>query len=835
VALGGRRQWQQEWETALSTSGDQALSRLSSLVELPLTAASAEQRVLVHALLGRVLQLAAEHERQHLVKGHSPGVWNTAALEALRTPLAGDNLPGAATTERATDVDVDPATAVKEGKQRRHAARLRHAGAESVAVAVGGGRGGDDPAAAAVDPPPAPASPLTRHAVGLAMAMQQQAVAALDAAISHALHHGLYGPLETAALHMLTGVGLGDGAAAAKYLALYQACCARRHLEGVLHQACAPAFASKERTTVNVAQADPTQAAGLQRQLEACSAPYKRLRIAPGFLDQIGNIPCEFNCLLLQHSPDMRYLYAAVLGGAGGTGGELRTVRAEVDPTVFTQLLDDVSQYRRDVTADLLGEYTQERAAEEATTGVASREADADLSAAPAAKSEGPLPPASASVAAAGTGPCADADAVARGSQPDVQKFAAPKYERGSQLDSVLAALVMRVHRYLHAVLEPLAERLVPSPGGDDGKRAEEQQGVSVVLLADHQLLELPLEGLPLLSQSAVVSVSRDYSAAILCSRLADGHPEADADDAAAQDGPKSGSGSGGGGGKSLAKSAAKSKSGKKEPLESVRAAVGQLAYVVDPFGDCCDGGDALELVSGFAATIREEVSASKSWVGVSGAGLGARAPPGVSSRIPSTSELVAALRRATGLVYYGPGSLLSSLYPVELAALPLPGCRLAVLLDGVVTPAVRKNQDRRAHLRWETTGSQLNSPGATAALLSLSGVTSVAVNSWGSTAADNERRLRSMLKDLTRPDGEGGVGRAVGRLLGPKLDPKKPDEPADKKGKGGKSGKGGKGGKGGAADEQLNAPVAPPPPIYLPPTFRLNTVLYGLPNVSLS
>lgn len=44
--------------------------------------------------------------------------------------------------------------------------------------------------------------------------------------------------------------------------------------------------------------------------------------------------------------------------------------------------------------------------------------------------------------------------------------------------------------------------------------------GEHVVLLADRKLLELPLEALSVLQEESLLSVSRDFSLQLLCSRL---------------------------------------------------------------------------------------------------------------------------------------------------------------------------------------------------------------------------------------------------------------------------------------------------------------------------
>jgi len=104
--------------------------------------------------------------------------------------------------------------------------------------------------------------------------------------------------------------------------------------------------------------------------------------------------------------------------------------------------------------------------------------------------------------------------------------------------------------------------------------------------------------------------------------------------------------------------------------------------------------------------------------------------------------------RARSMLVYTGPTPLLQVLQPELLVGLDARLTGLAVLACGVSTDAAFR---RAARLRNVQSAARqgLTSPYATAALLSLTGVGAVALNSWGSTVGSNITMLRQLLETV--------------------------------------------------------------------------------------
>jgi hypothetical protein len=184
-------------------------------------------------------------------------------------------------------------------------------------------------------------------------------------------------------------------------------------------------------------------------------------------------------------------------------------------------------------------------------------------------------------------------------------------------------------------------------------------------------------------------------------------------------------------------------------------------------------------------------------------------------------------MRSSAGFFHYGPGTLLDCLYPNEMAGVPMQGCRFALLLDRVSTCAIKLKHDRRDHLQYDTRPA-LNTAQIVAALLTLSGVSSVVMNQWDTTAEENAARLMRIFPVLQ--DGEeGGIGKAVSMLLGPK--PAAAAALAD----GAAAAAGGKPKSAKKEKKKKAEPVSTgpqPPRVYQPAGVRLNTVIFGLPHI---
>jgi len=377
----------------------------------------------------------------------------------------------------------------------------------------------------------------------------------------------------------------------------------------------------------------------------------------------------------------------------------------------------------------------------------------------------------------------------------------------GAVAENLLTDIMARLDAYLQPVLGPIVKAL------------QEIAGLSLVLLLDTLFIDLPMEGLPCFQDNRFVTVSRDFSLHTLVTRFAATTP----DDAEAAGGK--------GKGKEKDKRKSKGGGGDIEVLEPIAVPQSDVAYIVDPYADCHATGER-QLYDGFKESMKL-CAASKQWRGVSGADkLAAKVSEDVSDRIPENSEIVGCMQQSAGIIHYGPGGLLSFLLAMDVAGLDLPQCRFAILLDHSITHEIRLREERRAPDRTGAVRALEQNPSTTAALLTLSGVSSVTVNQWETTIADNDKKMKTLLPVLCDSEG-GSVGIAVRQIAG--IKPAPVEEPA------GKSGKGKKGkpktpakGKKGSEPEPEVAPE-PEPEVLVSPVFRFNTVLYGVPNIVLA
>lgn len=816
-----------KWDEKLATSGEMAIGRLSSTI-----AALADEdprKAVANALHGRVLRLSAEKERQEIEGGHSAGVWSNAAFAAATKPLAAEDADKERDGVRATPAPAagadgsDAAAAAAAANSTAPGGGAADDAAERAAAAgkaeAGGTAGGEAEGAS----PAPPRAPPSKAKFALAESMLRQAVASLSSSVPAALDSSQYALSEGAALDMVEALGLADHKTAAKFLALYQACRARTYLEGVFRRTCAPAFASTELSLLKVLDlpCSPERAAECRHQLEARSVPFGRMKITSKFLNDVSTLAPEFRSLVLQHSANGKYLYGAIISSAGFycAGDEEDTrqtvARAAVDPADLAKIQAAYTEYQVAVAVQL--RLDGDDAGKVAEHGAA--DADADAAVDVAAEVEAAAAAAAAEVEAlalanvdgdenneAALGELKDtvvADIETLAAEAAAAANPAPIFETGTKVDSMLADVVEMIEAYLAPVLGQLTPVLLSVDAAIEEK-------VGLVLVADAALLNLPLEGLALARAPEVNSVTRDFSLAVFCSRLAG---TSDAEEGAPP--PKSGKKSAG-------------KKGKVAPIEPVPAVLAQFAYAVDVQADTSGEAEVMEqLKSGFEAGTKAWLPKAK---GVSGIGMSSsETEPAVSDQLPSHSELVNAFRESSGFFHYGPGTLLDCLYPNELSGLPLANVRMAVLLDRASSYAIQLKQDRRSHLKFKANDA-INTSVHLAALLTLSGVSSVMLNTYDTSVAANEDRLGRISGVLQQVEG-GGVGVALRKkLLGPKQTAEELELEAV-------AAAGGKAAKPKSAKKPKKGEEPEPEPPQLPKVFepagkRLCTVLYGLPHV---
>ena len=89
--------------------------------------------------------------------------------------------------------------------------------------------------------------------------------------------------------------------------------------------------------------------------------------------------------------------------------------------------------------------------------------------------------------------------------------------------------------------------------------------------------------------------------------------------------------------------------------------------------------------------------------------------------------------------IFYGFGNMLSYFNPERLVGMRLGGCRLALLFGGTATDGSYRRQGKLDNQKLPEM-IELERPLETAALLTLCGVSSIAINAWSTSPHANRR-----------------------------------------------------------------------------------------------
>jgi len=332
----------------------------------------------------------------------------------------------------------------------------------------------------------------------------------------------------------------------------------------------------------------------------------------------------------------------------------------------------------------------------------------------------------------------------------------------------------------MDALLGPVLGGAPLAAALDDLAMMNRQNGGDLVLLVDHQLLDLPLELLGPLRRRGLRPVARDFSAHVLCGRYAWADP---AWDAASRSDPREGTGAAG----------TDPASGSELPNAAV-APNSKVVFVADPRKE--DSGPPPAVLASAARAAKAEGAA----VGASPQQLPPQPPPssharlsalellrgplsaasaggpagswtgvGGDERICSAGEWQALLRgvdRATGggFVFLGPGPVLAHLPPTKLAGLDARGCRLVVLVDRADTEGSSRRRAKEASSgARRPQDALLERPVETAALFTLAGCGSVVANQWQSSFHANNALALNVFEGLAGPR-KLELGRALAR-----------------------------------------------------------------------
>ncbi|XP_045926168.1 cilia- and flagella-associated protein 46 isoform X3 [Micropterus dolomieu] len=582
-----------------------------------------------------------------------------------------------------------------------------------------------------------------------------QASKALAEAVSLCLQHKLpVSILADASLNMLECHGQSDPAVASQYLALFQSCCTVATMAGVLSSACAVTSVSQLSALLNLhrklllsqEERPSSMLNRVEDSLNSLSKAFNHLTIQPSHLNILAELPPNLKILLLQHSKDGSELYGA-----------------------FHEMTKAPNQKGK--TPQVTGILTCSRVAKVLVcprTLLALREKTRH-----AILKEG----------------CWHGDKGRVEASVEHQTFP-PKNTTEEMLAPLFREIVQDMEDYLNPLLtqfdfsclRPQAASLQDMTKTKD--KEEKEPGEYVVLLADTNLLELPLEALTILQEKGLSSVSRDFSLQLLHSRLNRGEPEKVESDNKKE--TKGGRGTKGKGDQSQAI--------KVVPVNCVLPSntfpvdTRNFKYIVDPHNEGNFEGTSLgmrikellethnqhftHLWEGFVGSNKmprlEPLSRAKqcnaaclcldfalsilrtSCICYIATDMIVSTPLTLVQYVSSLSEMEQLLCRCSAFIYLGMERFMANIPPAKLAALNLSECRMALLFDLVHNNA---SVLRQSNVDMHKSAGQfaLEKPLETALLLSMAGVGCIALNQWPSTLQRNTHNMVNVLDYLLR------------------------------------------------------------------------------------
>ncbi|XP_069914365.1 cilia- and flagella-associated protein 46 isoform X3 [Oryctolagus cuniculus] len=482
-----------------------------------------------------------------------------------------------------------------------------------------------------------------KRRMALAQRLRAQASELLLQCLQAALASGRLDVAAAASLEMVECLGSLDPAATCQFLALSQSCRASETMRGVLLTATANTGGSQLAALLRLQhqlrqedRASTSLCASVEQRLAAVAKAWQNLCVTEQHFGLLSEIPSMLRVLFLHYSRDRSRLYGAIYeqprvlpaprGKAVPAGGHCKVMRAAVSPSALSDLLASARHLRQQ--SQVLGEDSALRV---------------------------PLDQEPVQAGDGGRGP--------------------------GLLDVVLKLLEEHLRPLLPLLSFPEVRfqmpTAVPETGRLKGKdkdrktsnlQIQPEAAEHLVLLVDRPLLELPLEGLGVLREAALASVSRDLSLQMLCNRLR-------RDEAAEANLKREGKG------KDLRKKtpsrrAAKGSAYRVIPPECIAVDSDTFKYVVDPYEEA-QGTESLTPVSVTQEILeRFQDTLTSRWAGHLG-----------RKQFPSQAEWEQVLGSCGGFFFYGMEQFLSHLSVERLAAMNLQGCQVMVLLDLTQSP----------------------------------------------------------------------------------------------------------------------------------------------------
>ncbi|XP_071090002.1 cilia- and flagella-associated protein 46-like [Haliotis cracherodii] len=544
-------------------------------------------------------------------------------------------------------------------------------------------------------------------------------------------------------LELVDCCGQFDAAAASNFLALHQSCSASQNMQSILYRSQLDPVTSRLAALLHQRQnllssdiktnlANSPLMESLEASLEQDWQAWKRIEVLPNHLELLKEFPPNFNFVVLQHSPDKTFLYGALLdklnkpvptGGkpnpkqmaaaraaAAAAQSRARVFGVDTSPHQLEELISKFRLHKQNFQQMLLKqEYQRTQAAlrsrmlENLEDGMKQQDA-----------------------------------------RPQSEGEAEMEQER---LQDEFRDLVAAMDEYLKPIMAPIDTALRSPQTPQSGVYLSKEPKVEVppsqecvIILADPDLLEMPLEALDCLKADDIYSLSRDFSLQVFYHRF---HQEQPIVEESAADKKK----------KKVDVSPvvsripgareAKQKQAKIIPLDRKLEAWQQpvdtmnFKFIVDPQVDCPETEEH-KPVEQFSKVVEEhEQQFTPRWLGLTG-----------EEHTPSVGEWEIYMTESSAFVFYGMERLMSYLPPAKLSALNIPDCLLVYLLDMAQTSKSFLRQSKVDVLKSHN-NLALEKPVETAMLVTMSGVKCLMANQWHCTLAENSNKLHISMKDL--------------------------------------------------------------------------------------
>ncbi|XP_052771669.1 cilia- and flagella-associated protein 46-like isoform X4 [Mya arenaria] len=585
-----------------------------------------------------------------------------------------------------------------------------------------------------------------------------------------------------ATLELVECFGQYDPAIASQFLALHQSCVTSTRLVDLLSSAQLDPtqsrlaallrqranFLSREISSNSLAsEAYQSVQAALENDWQA----WKKQEVSTTHMDLLKDLPSNFNFLVLQHSPDKSFLYGALMEKSKSSvgGGDKKPAGKQTAPvsSAYSPAQSRAKVFGMETTRDVL-EALQEKCknhrhnVQQLLVKQESRRSQVALR----------------------DKMLANLDDSLQGQKPKGVIEEGEREER--QLQDEFRDLVASLESYLKPITQQLEGVLVP-PIGSPSTSTTEKPGREpkepppppqeyVIILADSDLLQLPLEALRVFQADPIVSLSRDFSLQMFHHRYFQDQPPSEGGQAVSNkkgEPPKSAPKSAGKGGHAhptedaaAAAKKAKAKTGD-NPLSRIpgmRDASKKMAkivplnrpinawcipvdtmnfrFIVDPHLDCAETEEnkPIEVFNKVLETYEQQFTPR--WLGVMG-----------NEHAPSVGEWEVYLVENSAFIFYGMESFLSYISPAKLSALNIPDCMIVCSLDMAQTTNSFARQSKTDVLK-SAKMLALEKPVETAMLTSLAGIKCYLGNQWHCTLAENASKLNTSMKDLL----EGGL-----------------------------------------------------------------------------